>query len=130
MLRTIFRFWRLKSFRSLNAMKRPIPVTILGGLFVAAGLVGIAYHVSERPVDTSIILITFIRIIAIVGGVFLLVGQNWARWLLVAWLAFHVVVSAFHSLSEMAAHAVLLIVVAYFLFTPPASAYFRPASPR
>ena len=38
-------------------------------------------------------------------------GHNWARWLLVAWLAFHVVVSGFHSMSEMAAHAVLLIVV-------------------
>ena len=52
-------------------------------------------------------------------------GHNWARWLLVAWLAFHVVVSGFHSLSEMAAHAVLLIVVAYFLFTPPDSKYFQ-----
>lgn len=106
-------------------MKRPVPVTILGGLFIVAGLVGIAYHLSERPVDSSIILITFIRILAIVGGVFLLMGHNWARWLLVAWLAFHVVVSGFHSLSEMAAHAVLLIVVAYFLFTPPDSKYFQ-----
>jgi hypothetical protein len=110
-------------------MRRPIPVTILGGLFIVAGLVGIAYHLSERPVDPSIILVTFIRILAVVGGVFLLMGHNWARWLLLAWLAFHVVVSAFHSLSEMAAHAVLLIVVAYFLFTPPASKYFHPAPP-
>ena len=107
-------------------MRRPIPVTILGGLFIVAGLVGIAYHLSERPVDPSIILVTFIRILAVVGGVFLLKGHNWARWLLLAWLAFHVVVSAFHSLSEMAAHAVLLIVVAYFLLTLPDTNYFRP----
>jgi hypothetical protein len=110
-------------------MKRPIPVTILGGLFIAAGLVGIAYHLSERPVDPSIILVTFVRILAVVGGVFLLMGHSWARWLLVGWLGFHVVVSAFHSLSEMAAHAVLLIVVVYFLFTPPAAKYFQPAPP-
>lgn len=110
-------------------MKRPIPVIFLGGLFIVVGLVGIAYHLSERPVDPSIILVTFIRILAIVGGVFLLMGRNWARWLLLAWLAFHVVVSAFHSMSEMAAHAVLLIVVAYFLFTPPAAKYFQPAPP-
>lgn len=110
-------------------MKRPIPVIILGALFIVTGLVGIAYHLSERPADPSIILITLVRILAIVGGVFLLMGQNWARWLLVAWLAFHVVVSAFHSMSEMAAHAVLLIVVAYFLFTPPAAKYFQPAPP-
>lgn len=108
-------------------MKRPIPVTILGGLFIVAGMVGIAYHLFERPIDPSIIPITFIRILAVVGGVFLLMGQNWARWLLVAWLAFHVVVSAFHSLPEMAAHAVLLIVAAYFLFTPPDTNYFRPS---
>ena len=110
-------------------MKRPIPVTILGGLFIVAGLVGIAYHLSERPMDSSIILITIVRILAVVGGVFLLMGRTWARWLLVAWLAFHVVVSAFHSMSEMAAHAVLLIVVAYFLFTPPDSKYFQQAPP-
>ena len=107
-------------------MKRPISVTILGGLFIVAGLVGLVYHLSERPVEPSLVLVTFIRTLAVVGGVFLLMGRNWARWLLVAWLAFHVVVSAFHSLSEMAAHAVLLIVVAYFLFTPPASKYFQP----
>lgn len=106
-------------------MKRPIPVTLLGALFMVAGLVGIAYHLSERPADSSIIPITFVRILAVVGGVFLLMGRNWARWLVVGWLAFHVVVSAFHSMSEMAAHAVLLIVVAYFLFTPPDSKYFQ-----
>jgi uncharacterized membrane protein HdeD (DUF308 family) len=110
-------------------MKRPISVTILGVVFIAAGLVGIVYHLSERPVDASIVLVTFVRLLAVVGGVFLLMGHSWARWLLVAWLALHVVVSGFHSLSEMAAHAVLLVVVVYFLFTPPASRYFRPAPP-
>jgi hypothetical protein len=110
-------------------MKRPIPVTMLGFLFIVAGLVGVAYHLSERPADPAIVLITFIRIVAVVGGVFLLRGHSWARWLLVGWLAFHVVVSALHSLSEMAAHGVLLIVVAYFLFTPPAAKYFQPAPP-
>ena len=110
-------------------MRRPIPVTILGGLFIVVGLVGVAYHLSERPADPAIVLITLIRILAIVGGVFLLRGHSWARWLLIGWLGFHVVVSAFHSLPEMAAHAVLLIVVAYFLFTPPDSKYFQQAPP-
>jgi hypothetical protein len=109
-------------------MKRPISVTMLGFLFIVAGLVGVAYHLCERPADPAIVLITFIRIVAVVGGVFLLRGHSWARWLLVGWLAFHVV-SALHSLSEMAAHGVLLIVVAYFLFTPPAAKYFQPAPP-
>jgi uncharacterized membrane protein len=109
-------------------MKRPIPVTILGLLFIVAGLVGLAYHLSQRPVDRWVALISFIRIIAVVGGVFLLKGRNWARWLMLGWLAFHVVVSALHSLSNGIAHMVLLLVVAYFLLTPPDSKYFQDSS--
>jgi len=59
-----------------------------------------------------------------VAGVFLLRGARWARWLVLAWLAFHVVVSALNSLSDAMAHVVLLLVVGYFLLGPPASKYF------
>ena len=108
-------------------MKRPLPVTILGCLFIVAGLAGVVYHLSESPLDRWIVLISIVRIIAVGGGVFLLMGHNWARWLILAWLAFHVVVSAFHSLSESIAHVVLLIVVGYCLLRPPASKYFQSA---
>jgi len=108
-------------------MKRPLTVTILGCLFIVAGLAGFVYHLSERPHDHSIVLLSIVRIIAVVGGVFLLMGHDWARWLMLAWLAFHVVVSAFHSLSEFLPHVVLLIVVGYFLLRPPASKYFQSA---
>ena len=53
-------------------------------------------------------------------------GCNWARWLALAWIAFHVVLSAFHSLPEFALHAVLCAVFAYFLLRPDAALYFRP----
>jgi chromate transport protein ChrA len=108
-------------------MKRPLPVTILGCLFIVVGLAGFVYHLSERPFDHWIVLISIVRIIAVVGGVFLLMGRNWARWLLLAWLAFHVVVSAFHSLPESVAHIVLLMVIGYALLRPPASTYFQSA---
>jgi uncharacterized membrane protein HdeD (DUF308 family) len=110
------------------AINRPIPVTMLGYSFIVAGLVGLAYHLSDRPLDRWVALISLIRILAVVGGVFLLNGRNWARWLVLGWLAFHVGVSAFHSLSDCIAHAVLSLVVAYFLLTPPDSKYFQ-ASP-
>jgi len=106
-------------------MKRPIAVTILGCLFIVAGTVGLVYHLRERPLEPQIALVSAIRILAIVGGIFLLLGHSWARWLLVVWLGFHVVVSAFHSPSEALAHAALLFVVGYFLFWPPASKYFQ-----
>ena len=108
-------------------MKRPLPVTILGCLFIVVGLVGFVYHLSESPLDRWVVLISIVRIIAVVGGVFLLMGHNWARWLMLAWLAFHVVVSAFHSLSESIAHVVLLITVGSILLRPPASKYFQSA---
>ena len=106
-------------------MKRPFEVTILGWLFILAGLIGLGYHVSDKPVDRWIILIAAIRIVAVVGGVFLLLGRSWARWLLLAWLAVHVVVSAFHSVSQTLAHVVLLIVVGYFLLWSGAAKYFQ-----
>ena len=109
-------------------MKRPIPVTILALLFIAAGVVGLAYHLSQDRLDRWAVLIFSIRILAIVGGIFLLKGRNWARWLMIGWVGFHVGVSAFKSLSDCIAHAVLFVAVAYFLLTPPDSKYFQ-ASP-
>ena len=109
-------------------MKRPLAVTITGCLFIGAGLVGLVYHLSETSLDRWIVLISIVRIIAVGGGVFLLMGRNWARWLVLAWLGFHVVVSAFHSLSEFLPHVVLLMVVGYVLLGAPASKYFQPVS--
>jgi hypothetical protein len=107
------------------AMKRPLFVTILGCLFIVAGTVGLVYHLSERPLEPGIVVVSFVRVLAIVGGVFLLLGHGWARWLLLAWLAFHVAVSALHSVSESLAHLALLVAFGYFLLTPPASTYFQ-----
>jgi uncharacterized membrane protein HdeD (DUF308 family) len=110
-------------------MKRPFSVTFLGALFILAGTIGLVYHLKQRPLESWIVLVSIIRIIAVVGGIFLLLGRGWARLLLVAWLAFHVAVSAFHSASESVAHLALLLIVGYFLFTPPAASYFQTSRP-
>ena len=110
-------------------MRRPWPVTVFGILFVLAGSVGFGYHLAHRPFERDVILISAIRLLAVLGGAFLLLGHNWARWLLLAWLAFHIVVSAFHSVQEVAAHVVLFLLFAYSLFRPSASGYFRSVRP-
>ncbi len=107
-------------------MKRPLAVTFLGVLFIGAGVMGLAYHLTEWRTDPWIVPISLVRLLAIVGGAFLLMGRNWARWLILAWMAFHVVVSAFHSISECIAHLVLLLAIGYFLLTPPTAKYFQP----
>lgn len=109
-------------------MKRPIAVTIIGLVFIAAGALGLAYHLSELkafPLPKDAALVLLLRVLAIVGGVFMLRGQNWARWLTVLWLASHVVLSIWHSMQQTIAHAVMLAIMAFFLFRPDANAYFR-----
>jgi hypothetical protein len=111
--------------------KRPLSITVIGCLFVAAGVVGIAYHATEfntqHPFEYEIVWACFVRLLAILGGAFVLRGNNRARWLLLVWIAYHVILSAFHSASEFVVHSLLLAVVAYVLFRPQASAYFRGA---
>ncbi len=109
-------------------MKRPFPITFLGGMFIAIGLASLGYHLLKNPLDRSTVPIAIVGVTATVAGVFLIRGRPWARWLVLAWLALHVVVGAFHSLSDTLAHLALLIAVGYFLLTPPASRYFHPGS--
>jgi uncharacterized membrane protein HdeD (DUF308 family) len=109
--------------------KRPISVTVIGWLFIAAGIVGFAYHVTKfktKPqFSYELVWVCLLRLLAILAGIFLLRGKNWARWVLLVWIAYHVVLSAFHSLSEVAVHSLLIVVVAYFLLRPKAADYFR-----
>jgi uncharacterized membrane protein len=108
-------------------MKRPFTITFLGSLFIVVGLVSTIYHLLTSPLDYWMVPVSLVGITAIVGGVFLIKGRDWARWLMLSWLAFHVFVSALHSLSGSVAHLLLLIAVAYFLLTPPDSKYFGSA---
>jgi hypothetical protein len=112
--------------------KRPLSITIISWLLVAAGVVGIAYHASEfdseRPLDPEFLWVCSIRLLAILCGVFMLRGRNWARWLLVLWLGYHVGLSAVHELSALVVHSLLFAVVLGLLFRSRASAYFRSAA--
>jgi len=109
--------------------KRPLSVTIIAWLYIAMGVVGLAYHGTElklaRPFENDAVWVCLVRLLAVIAGAFMLRGRNWARWLSIAWMAWHVGLSAFHSLSELIMHSVLLVVFAFFLFRPPASAWFR-----
>jgi hypothetical protein len=112
---------------------RPHSITAISGLFVVAGVIGLAYHATEIPAQRSfppdLIWVLLVRLLAVVIGVFLFRRANWARWLAVIWMAYHVVLSAFHGASEMIVHGLLLAVIAGFLFCPSGSAYFSPARP-
>jgi len=104
-------------------------IATVAWIFIAAGAVGLAYHAGEfnpqRPLEPELLAGVLVRLLAVIGGVFLLRGQNWARWLLIVWLAYHVVLSAFHSPAELVFHGILLALFSWILFRTDASPYFR-----
>ena len=110
--------------------KRPLSITIIGWIFIAVGIVGLIYH-STHPNEDYILWILFVRFLALLCGVCMLFRQNWARWLAAAWLAYHVYLSLHDYLklldkaSGLIIHALLLVVIAFFLFRPSSTAYFR-----
>jgi len=104
--------------------KRPLAVTIIAGLYIVAGAVGFVCHFKDLATEPWIELV---RVIAVVAGAFLLRGRDWARWLALAWMAFHVWVGWLNGWQQAAVHAVFLVVIAFLLLRPPASHYFRRA---
>ena len=112
--------------------KRPLSVTVIGCLFIAVGVVALSYHLTElrlSALEYDLIWVLTLRFLALLAGAFLLRGHNWARWLLLAWLAYHVVLSAFHSVSQTVTHTLLLAVIAWFLLRRASSDYFCHSRP-
>jgi hypothetical protein len=108
---------------------RPLPIIIVSALFILTGCVGIANSIKDflEPNDKlyQLVWILFVRILAVVCGLLLLFRINWARWLAIAWLVYHVVISALNSIPQMIAHIVFLIIVSVLLFLPVSSIYFQ-----
>ena len=109
--------------------QRPISVTVIACIYILVGIAGIAAQVTEfnprHPFELELVEALVVRLLGIVAGVFMLRGRNWARWLAVAWIAFHVVLSAFHSRQQLVVHSVLFAVITFFLFCSAANEYFR-----
>jgi hypothetical protein len=107
----------------------PIPVVIVAVLFIIAGCAGLIYHANEyfgQPgFKPEIILAIVIRVLAIVCGWLLIKRVDWARWLALAWLVYHVILSLFHSSAETITHLLFLIGVTILLFLPTSTRFFK-----
>jgi len=116
---------------------RPRAITLIGWLFIAVGGGGIARGLwdvvaaaaaGRAQLEATLLelwLMLVSGILAALSGALLLRGSAWGRWLLVAWMAGHIVLSALHDAFKLGVHAVLFAVVFYFLFRREASAYFQ-----
>ena len=109
--------------------KRPAPVTALSWVLIASGVAGLAFHLTEFTTVDQLDygLVSLVRSLAIVAGRFMLRGSNWARWLSMLWIASHVIISAFHPVTELAIHILVFAVFAFVLFRSDAANYFRSA---
>lgn len=119
---------------------RPKSITLVAWVFILAGIGGLASDLwplltsgaaeqvaklkADGAVDLTLAWGT--RALAIVGGVSLFRGYNWARWLCVAWMLLHVVLSLFHSLGETAAHCAIFAPLTWLLFRKSSSSFFQP----
>ena len=112
--------------------KRPLSITIISWIFIITGGIGLVYQLTElnfqHPLENDTVWVCSVRFLAVVGGVFMLYGFNWTRWLLVLWMVFHIVISAMHSWQQLLVHSLLFAAILFFLFRPRASAYFRARS--
>jgi hypothetical protein len=107
---------------------RPLSVTILACIFLLVGAAGFVFHFRELlPLQRDGLIVEGTEILAVVAGAFMLRGHNWARWLALAWMAFHVAISIGDPVKKLTMHAVIFILIAWILLRPPAGRYFRGA---
>jgi len=112
----------------VNPNKRPLSITLLAGVYILVGAMGFFYHFRQAiPLNRDGAWIEVTELLALVAGVFLLRGHNWARWLALAWMGFHVILTAFIPLVPFLIHCVFLAAIAWILLRPPARRYFRGA---
>lgn len=113
-------------------MKRPIAVTGLGWLMMAAGAFGMARGFLGAntlwPPEQDLIWIVIVDAIGMGCGVFLLRGKNWARWLTLAWIGGHVVIVSFYMRQMIVVHLVIFALIVALLFRADVRAYFRGAA--
>jgi hypothetical protein len=113
----------------MNRNKRPLSITILAAVYILVGAMGFFYHFRQAiPLHRDGAMVESTELLALLAGVFLLRGHNWARWLALAWMGFHVILTAFVPLVPFLIHCLFFAAIAWLLLRPPARRYFRGAS--
>jgi hypothetical protein len=124
--------------------RTPLSIAIVGWLFVVVGVSGLGASAKwvydaarEGRIDAldahewrDFGYAAASRLLALVGGAFLLKGKSWARWVLLAWMAFHIVLSVMHSWSMLLVHCAIFAPITYLLFRRSASEYLAGTASR
>jgi len=109
--------------------KRPLAVVVVAVLLMLTGAISLAGDLmnfkSVSADHYEIVWMVAVHLLAIVAGAFVLRGMNWARWLAIAWMAFHVAISIGHPAQQLIVHGLLLLLFVWLLFRADSRAYFR-----
>ena len=110
----------------MSSNQRPLSVTAIAWLFIAVGTITFIYHspgLLHPHADDFWIEAT--ELLALTAGLFMLRRQNWARWLALAWMAFHVILSAFPPFQGLVVHVLIFGGITWLLLRSDAAQYFR-----
>jgi hypothetical protein len=110
---------------------RPLLITLLGWMLIALGALEFTIHAVQirRPLHAGDIGVPLFELVILVCGVYLLRGANWARWLAVAWIGFHVVVGSLDSVMRGVVHGLIFLAFTWLMFRPEMNAWFRARRP-
>lgn len=99
---------------------------------IAAGTFGMARGFANArilwPPEQDLICILAIDTIGIACGAFMFRGQNWARWLALAWVGGHVVIVSFYMRQEILPHVVIFALIVCLMFRADVRTYFGRSS--
>lgn len=110
----------------MNSARRPVAVTLVSCLYMCVGLIGFLVNLPKLiALQQDWLWIELTELLALVAGVFMFRGRNWARWLALIWMAFHVAIS-FPVVREVVTHSIIFALIAWVLFRPDTRRFFKP----
>ena len=87
----------------------------IGALDIARGLAPLFTSAPRWHMAADDVEVLLTGIVAMIGAVYVMRGQNWARWLLAVWMAFHVVISVGEP-RKLIIHLVIFGFITFLLF--------------
>jgi len=100
-------------------------------LFIAIGIANLFKSVwplvggnitNHELMDSGLVFLS--ALLALLGGIYMLRAASWARWLVLIWMALHVVLSIFHKPLELAIHSLILVLLIGLLLFGSGGRYF------
>jgi hypothetical protein len=110
----------------MSSARRPVAVLLVSCLYIAVGVIGLIVHFSGLvALQRESVWIELTELLAFVAGVFMFRGHNWARWLALVWMAFHVAISL-PVVRQVVTHSIIFALIAWALFLPNVRQFFKP----